>query len=211
MLNFNHKNAVQLRYSRISKRAFDTTWHPSLLYSVYQMQFSTSIIKLISSFLSDKKFRGLVQSKMFTLRITQRSVLSPSKYAFYIYNPPETPGVHLGPFVEATDCKEDYFLRKLQSGLTSIASCCGSWNIKSMKNQAICFFHRRRPIETLTLKGRDISFWNHIKHVGIIFERLHAETITVKTFRTVPRVYFLSKSGRLNTSIKPSMERSLGL
>jgi hypothetical protein len=34
------------------EKAFDTTWHPGLLYKLSKLQFLTSLIKLISSFLS---------------------------------------------------------------------------------------------------------------------------------------------------------------
>jgi hypothetical protein len=38
------------------EKAFDTTWHPSLLYKLSKLEFSAGIIKLISSFLSNRKF-----------------------------------------------------------------------------------------------------------------------------------------------------------
>jgi hypothetical protein len=33
------------------EKAFDTTWHPGLLYKLSKLQFSKNLIKLISSFL----------------------------------------------------------------------------------------------------------------------------------------------------------------
>jgi hypothetical protein len=38
------------------ERALDTTWRPGLLYKLYKLKFSTNLIKLISSFLSERKF-----------------------------------------------------------------------------------------------------------------------------------------------------------
>jgi hypothetical protein len=32
------------------EKAFDTTWHPGLLYKLSKLQFSTSLIKLIGSY-----------------------------------------------------------------------------------------------------------------------------------------------------------------
>jgi hypothetical protein len=40
------------------EKAFDTTWHPGLLYKLSKMEFSTSLIKLIGSFLSKRKFKS---------------------------------------------------------------------------------------------------------------------------------------------------------
>jgi hypothetical protein len=36
------------------EKAFDTTWQPGLLYKLSKLQFLTSLIKLIGSFLSQK-------------------------------------------------------------------------------------------------------------------------------------------------------------
>jgi hypothetical protein len=38
------------------EKAFYTTWHSGPLYKLSELEFSTSLIKLIASFLSDRKF-----------------------------------------------------------------------------------------------------------------------------------------------------------
>jgi retron-type reverse transcriptase len=113
------------------EKAFDTTWHPGLLYKLSKMHFSTSLIKLISSFLSNRKFRVSVQGEMSTPReiqagVPQGSVLSPTLYSLYINDGPQNQGVHLALFADetciyCTDRKEGYVLRKLQRGLTSLS------------------------------------------------------------------------------------------
>jgi hypothetical protein len=52
-LNFNSKMSTAAVFLDIEK-AFDTTWHPGLLYKLSKFQFLTSLIKLISSFFSQK-------------------------------------------------------------------------------------------------------------------------------------------------------------
>jgi hypothetical protein len=49
----------------------DTTWHPGLLYKLSKLQFSTNLIKLIGSFLSQRKFRVLVEGEIFKPRYMQ--------------------------------------------------------------------------------------------------------------------------------------------
>jgi hypothetical protein len=49
-------SGLRLRYSDIGKK-FDTTWHHGLLIKLSKLEFSTSVIKLIGSFLTDRKFR----------------------------------------------------------------------------------------------------------------------------------------------------------
>jgi hypothetical protein len=41
------------------EKAFDTTWHFGLLYKLSTLQFLASLIKLIGSFLSKRKFKFL--------------------------------------------------------------------------------------------------------------------------------------------------------
>jgi hypothetical protein len=64
------------------EKAFDTTWHVGLLYKISELKFSICLIKLVSSFISQRKFRVSVEDKLSTLRdikawVPQGSVLSP--------------------------------------------------------------------------------------------------------------------------------------
>jgi hypothetical protein len=81
-LNFNNKMSTAAVFLDIEK-AFDTTWHPGLVYELSKLEFSTSLIKLISPFLSQRKFRVSVEGEMSLPReiqagVPQGSVLSPT-------------------------------------------------------------------------------------------------------------------------------------
>jgi hypothetical protein len=65
-----------------------------------KLEFSTSLFKLISSFLSQRKFSVSIECEMSTpseMRggTPQRSVLYPTLYNMYINDTPQTPGVYL--------------------------------------------------------------------------------------------------------------------
>jgi hypothetical protein len=82
-LNFNNKMSTATVFLDIEK-AFDTTWHTGVLH-----KFSAKLIKLISSFLSHRKFRVSVDGEMSTPRymeagVPQDSVVSPTLYNLYI-------------------------------------------------------------------------------------------------------------------------------
>jgi hypothetical protein len=53
-LNFNNMSTAAVLLD--IEKSFDTTWHTGLLYKLSKMGFSTSLIKLIISFLSNRKF-----------------------------------------------------------------------------------------------------------------------------------------------------------
>jgi hypothetical protein len=148
------------------------------------MAFSTNLIKLISSFLSQRKFRVSVEGEMCTLRDIkagepQGSVLSPTLYNLYINYIPQTASVNLALFADdtslsATENKEVHVLRKLQRGLNSMTAWCKQWNMKinEEKTRTVYFSHRIRPPKSLlTLNGHNIPFVNSIEYLGVIFNK----------------------------------------
>jgi retron-type reverse transcriptase len=101
-LNFNNNISTAEVFLDIEK-AFDTTWHTGLLYKLSKLDFSVSLIKLISSFLYRRKLFVSVESEMSTPRIMksgvpQGSVLSPTLFNMYVNDTPQAIGVHLAPF-----------------------------------------------------------------------------------------------------------------
>jgi hypothetical protein len=74
----------------LHEKASDTTWHPGLLYKLSELKFSASLIKLIASFLSNRKFKVSVEGELSLPRkivagVPQGSVLAPVLY-INIYN-----------------------------------------------------------------------------------------------------------------------------
>jgi hypothetical protein len=68
-------------------------------------------------------------------RVPQGSVLSHTLYIMYVNDAPQTSGVHLALFVDdtclyATDGKDGFVLRKVQSGLGPMETWCESCNVK---------------------------------------------------------------------------------
>jgi hypothetical protein len=119
--------------------------------------------------------------------------------------------------IYATEHKEGYVLRKLQSRLTAMEAGCERWNIKinEDKTQSIYFSHRRGSVGThLTLKGRNITFVKEVKYLCVIFDskvtwRQHIDLIVTKALRTYIRFYSLLKSDQLSAKSKLTLYKAL--
>jgi hypothetical protein len=92
-LNFNKKKSTTAVLSDVEK-AFDIAWHPGLLYKLSKLEFSTSLIKLISLFLSQQKSSVSIEGEISTPReikagFPQRSALSHTLYNLCINDTPK--------------------------------------------------------------------------------------------------------------------------
>jgi hypothetical protein len=199
------------------------TW---LALQLSKLKFSISLIKLIGSFLSQRKFRVSIEGEMSTPRYMQAGVpkgfvLSHTLYNLYINDTPQTTDMNLALFTDdtclyATDRKEGYVLRKIQRGLDSMAAWCKCWNIKinEDKTWATYFTQRNRPPDSLlTLNGRNSPFVNSVKYLVVLFDKrmtwtLHIQMIEAKALRTFILIYSLFKSERLSANIKLTLHKA---
>jgi hypothetical protein len=105
----------------------------------------------------------------------------------------------------------------IQHGLDSMAAWCKRWNIKinEDKTRAIYFTCRNRPPDSLLkLNGRNITFVDSVKYLGVLFDKrmtwkLHIQMIEANSFRTFIRIYSLFRSERLSTNIKLTLHKAL--
>jgi hypothetical protein len=114
------------------EKAFDTTWQSGLIYKLSEFTFSTSLIKLITSFLTDRNFNVLVEGEFSTPReigagVPQGSVLAQIFYNLYINDAPTEFVTYLALFeddicIYATDKHERPVLCKPQRKLTAVKS-----------------------------------------------------------------------------------------
>jgi hypothetical protein len=125
------------------------------------MEFSTSLIKFNSSFLSQRTLRVSVEDEMPTPRemqagVLQGFILSPTLYSMYINDVPKQLLFFLSLFADdtclyATDRKGGFLFRELQRGLSSMEKWCERCNMKinEYETRAIYVSHRLRPLRLI--------------------------------------------------------------
>jgi hypothetical protein len=128
-INFNNNMSTAAVFLDIEE-AFDTTWHSDLLYKLSELEFSTSLIKLTASFLTDRKFKVFLEGEFSKQRkiaawVPQGSVLAQILYSLFIKEASAAPGTHLALFANdtcicATEKGERRVLCKPQRGLTAM-------------------------------------------------------------------------------------------
>jgi hypothetical protein len=106
-------------------KAFDTTWHPGLLYNLSKLHFSEIWVKLLISILSNWKFQVSVEGEDKYKQGCHKVPSCPQPRTVWKNDAPKTPGVYLAFFaydtcIYTTDLKEGYVLRQLQRGLTTM-------------------------------------------------------------------------------------------
>jgi hypothetical protein len=122
ILNFNNNIYMAAVFLNIEK-ALDTTWHLGLLYKLSELKFLISLIKLISSFLYQRKLRVFVEGEMSEPRdieagVLQVSILSPTLYSIYENDMLQTPTVYL--YLSADDT---FIMRQTAKRVVFSESC----------------------------------------------------------------------------------------
>jgi hypothetical protein len=102
----NQKESTGAIFLDVAK-AFDTVWHDGLVYKLHTAGVSLAMVKLLNSFLEDRKFHAKIGNVLSTVReieagVPQGSVLSPTLYAIFTADIPKPDETKIALYADDT-------------------------------------------------------------------------------------------------------------
>uniref|UniRef100_A0A0K8UP47 RNA-directed DNA polymerase from mobile element jockey n=1 Tax=Bactrocera latifrons TaxID=174628 RepID=A0A0K8UP47_BACLA len=177
------------------EKAFDRVYHRGLIFKLVQIGFDHGIIKIISSFLSDRKFFVLINECSSDLGVCncgvpQGSILAPLIYNIFMFDFPHSHNNSLSilyaddSLVYAHNKFPTLALRMVENHLEKINNFYKYWGVKinEAKTVPICIRNAsgkgpRGVVKEsrdliLNLNGHNIRFQNQMKYLGVTFTNL---------------------------------------
>ena len=186
MESFNQGEHVILAFLDAEK-AFDNVWHNGLRYEIYQLHLPTKLCRWLSDFLVGRVIQvqteGFLSPKVYPKAgVPQGLNLSPLLFLIYVNDMPNPSHHQTDKSQFADDAGQltvskniDLAVEYLQRDLDKLARWCAKWRIKPSpeKTKVIVFYKSRTAIRAesaLSLYGDLLSYYPHIKFLGITFD-----------------------------------------
>lgn len=206
------------------EKAFDTVWHDGLIHKLLKLNFPIYLVKLIQSFLTNRKFKVKVNCSFSELKtilagVPQGSRLSPKLYSVFLSDFPEIRDIITAFFADdlailTTSTSRNIIQTKLQTAINKIHLYFTKWRLKINpdKSQSIFFTRRRKPIflpnRKLTINNIEIEWLSQVKYLGIILDKKlifshHVTNVIQKTQKYIKILYpFINRKSKLFTKTK---------
>ncbi len=213
------------------EKAFDSVWHDGLIFKLHKIGIPLFLIKLISSFLTDRSFSVCVNGKQSTQRhipagLPQGSVLSPLLYAVFTSDLKIPRNCDAGFYADDTAItsaakSSNTVIRHLATALKQIDNYFKKWRIKvnNEKTQAILFkfnqSKKRTPTQQLVFNGSIIQLRTEVKYLGVTIDHklnfgAHTDTCRTKAINCFKSMYpLLCRKSRLSTRNKLTLYKAI--
>lgn len=185
--NFNLKRNTGIALLDIEK-AFDTVYHKGLITKLHAYKFPQYLIKLISSYLADRKFRVRLDQNTYSSYhrthegVPQGSILGPILFLLYINDIPVPRGTSLALYADDTAIvtsspRSSYIAQKLTKALHILETYFRKWKIRinPSKTELIIFTRRYSKQyvrkDNVTFQGKIIQWLDHVKYLGVTFDK----------------------------------------
>lgn len=189
------------------EKAFDRVWHNGLIYKMHNLKFPMYMIKIVKSFLSDRKFRvcvnGASSSEMdIPWGVPQGSALSPILYNIFTSDFPtqSDPNTKVSLYADDTVIwTSSRIIAKIDKRLTNTSEVIfqyfDKWKIKINKNKTnfACFTNRRTkqiPPQYIILNNEKVERSPTLKYLGVTFDtKLTYKTHIRNTLIKIDNIY----------------------
>ena len=204
--SFNEGLEVRSIFLDISK-AFDKVWHKGLLFKLSQNGISGNLLDLLSSFLSDRKQRVLLNGQTsewrnVTAGVPQGSILGPLLFLIYINDLSGDLSSKAKLFADDTSLFSvthdiTTSANELNNDLKKISDWAFQWKMSfnpdpSKQAQEVIFSRKLKNVSNppLVFNNANVSSCKSQKHLGILLDSKltfeeHCKTILSKTKRTI--------------------------
>ncbi|KAJ2937340.1 hypothetical protein O0L34_g19223 [Tuta absoluta] len=165
------------------EKAFDRVWHPGLVYKLSTSTTPRRVVKIVATFLEDRRFQVAVEDALSQVRriaagVTQGSCLSPVCYARYTDDIPVEGGTKLALYADdaaffSVSLNTRHAARKMQIALDALPAWLAKWRltVNVGKTQAIIVGRGRRDPPKLKLHGQEIGWSAQAKYLGVTIDR----------------------------------------
>lgn len=165
------------------EKAFDTISHTALLYKMICLKFSPSLIKLIKSYLKERRFvvrnyKTLSSEKSVSAGVPQGSVLGPLLFTIFMYDIPMHPHTKMAMFADDTSIRASSTNAKaatrwIQEHINLLENYFKKWKVKVNpgKCEAIQFSKRVQEFNPQISFGTQlVPRVSKLKYLGVTFQ-----------------------------------------
>lgn len=204
------------------EKAFDTVWHNGLLHKLIKSDISISLVKLIQSYLKNRKFSVHVGDsaksapRSVPAGVPQGSILGPYLFLLYVNEMPVQTRTSLACFADDTASytsseEMDLIVDRLQLSLDRLHEYFTKWKLKlnEAKTEAIMFSRQRQePKKVLKIAGHSIPWTGAVRYLGVTLDKKvkwtkHVSVIRAKGLTALNSLSpILNRRSRLSPSTK---------